>query len=150
MKTEGFPKSERIVSKKLIDELFNSDQSHSLTAFPLRAVWMSLPQPFQKEGIPAQVLFSVPKRRFRHAVDRNRLKRQMREAYRHNKHLLSDTTLYAGQNSPTPLEESQGAVLIAFVWLSDQHASSAQIEKKVVQLLKRITAKIQSTNPNTP
>ena len=100
-KQEGFPKSERIVSQKLIDELFTSGQSHSLAAFPLRAVYL-----LREEPCPAaaQVLISVPKRHFKHAVDRNRVKRQLREAWRKNKQLLTDHLL------------EDKSVALAFMW----------------------------------
>ena len=151
MKIHGFPKQERIVSLKLIDELFNSGQSHSLTAFPLRAVYLVRNSPCEsvaKEESMAEkdspcesvasknspcesvaktlLLLSVPKRRFKHAVDRNRVKRQLREAFRKNKALLAETI--AEGNS----------VALAFIWMSDQHMPSADVEQRVVSLLKRI------------
>ena len=51
-------------------------------------------------------MVSVPKRCLKHAVDRNRVKRQVREAYRTNKHLLQP-------------KEGQ-ALLIAFIWMDNQ------------------------------
>ena len=72
-----------MVSMALTEELFTSGQSKSLTAFPLRAVYLL------KSGNPTiQVLISVPKKKLRHAVDRNRVKRQIREAYRHSRQPL--------------------------------------------------------------
>ena len=123
MKKQSFPKQERIVSQKLIDELFTSGQSHSLTAFPLRAV-------FLPGAAQLQLLLSVPKRRFKHAVDRNRVKRQLREAFRKNKQLLADV-----------LPDGQ-AVALAFIWMSDRHASSAVVEQRVASILKRIASTI--------
>lgn len=135
MKKQGFSKLERIVSQKLIDELFTSGQSHSLTAFPLRAVYLlgaAIPLPCRVGAAPAQLqlLLSVPKRRFKHAVDRNRVKRQLREAFRKNKQLLTDA-----------VPDGQ-AVALAFIWMSDRHAPSADVEQRVVSLLKRIAATI--------
>ncbi|MBP5646774.1 MAG: ribonuclease P protein component [Bacteroidaceae bacterium] len=77
-KVYGFDKSERLCSSKLTDILF-SKGNRSVGCFPVRLVWMEVP-----DGEPGriQVLLSVPKRRFRHAVDRNRVKRQLREFYR--------------------------------------------------------------------
>lgn len=116
MAIENFPKSERIVSQKLIDELFTSGQSHSLTAFPLRAVYM-----VKHHAQATQILISVPKRQLRHAVDRNRVKRQLREAYRHQKALLAGHSL-----------------AIAFIWQSNQILPSSQIDSRMQNLLKRI------------
>lgn len=119
-----FSKQERIVSQKLIDELFLSGKSHSLATFPLRAVFMFIDR---REGdAPIQVLMSVPKKRFKHAVDRNRVKRQLREAYRHHRDILL-TQLPADK-----------AVALAFIWLSDTHFPSEVVEKRVVTLLKKI------------
>ena len=124
MKALSFHKSERIVSQKLIDELFNSTGSHSLAAFPVRAVYMSRPRlPGEPE---AQVLMSVPKKRFRHAVDRNRTKRQLREAYR----------LHKPQFVARIPADKQLAV--AFIWLSDKHLPTADVDKRVKNLLIRI------------
>ena len=75
---------------------------------------------------PVKVLISVSKRKFKHAVDRNRVKRQLREAYRLNKHLISDKIV-----SPNQLA-------IAFIWISDSTTSSNVVTAKVRGLLKRI------------
>ena len=58
--------------------------------FPYSIHWQVCPIGTLPEGVPAQVLIATSKRKFHHAVDRNRVKRQLREAYRHNKHLLTD------------------------------------------------------------
>ena len=130
MNTSLFRKNERIVSQKQIDELFSGNGSHSRAAFPVRAIYAV---GGRKEGaVLAQVLVSVPKRRFHHAVDRNRVKRQIRESYRLNKHILLEAI---------PAEKS---VSVAFVWLSDKHLPSAEIEKRVRSLLTHIAQKINS------
>ena len=136
MKNKGFRKQERIVSQKLIEELFTSGQSHSLTAFPLRAVFLNEngkedqnedENEIEKQNENAvKLLLSVPKRRFKHAVDRNRVKRQLREAFRKHKHLLADV-----------IPDGQSLAL-AFVWMTDRHMLSADVEQRVVTLLKRI------------
>jgi ribonuclease P protein component len=77
-------KEERVSSKRLIDELFTGNNSRSLVAFPIRLVYMQV----EKDNPQAQILVSVSKRYFKKAVKRNRVKRQIREAYRKNKHLL--------------------------------------------------------------
>ena len=119
-----FSKEERIVSNLLIETLFEKGNSQSLTAFPLRAVFLKTEQ---HEGCaPVQLLISVPKKRFKHAVDRNRVKRQVREAYRKHKSLLSDT-----------VAEGQ-MLLIAVIWLTDKHFATKEVEKKVISILKQI------------
>ena len=75
-----FKKEERLCNKKLIDGLFHNGSS--FLCYPFKASWMFTDgqQPF-----PVQILFSVSKKRFKRAVDRNLIKRRMREAYRQHK-----------------------------------------------------------------
>lgn len=80
-----FRKEERLSSKKIIQELFDNGSSFYL--YPFKVVYTIQPD----KSLPNQVLFSVPKRNFKKAVDRNRIKRQLREAYRLNKSLLQDS-----------------------------------------------------------
>ena len=122
--TSRFCKSERIVSKKQVEELFSGQGSSSRVAFPLRAVYVVKP----REGSTpaARLLIRVPKRRFRHAVDRNRVKRQLREAYRLNKRLLTDS-IPAGST-----------VSIAFIWISDKHLPTDTVTQRVKGLLDTI------------
>lgn len=119
-----FKKEERIVSNLLIETLFEKGNSQSLTAYPLRAVYLKT---LHREGCaPVQLLISVPKKKFKHAVDRNRVKRQIREAYRKNKSLLEGT-----------VEEGK-MLLIAIIWLSDNHFTTNEVEKRVKSLLKQM------------
>lgn len=115
-------KEERICSRKLMDQLFNGDTARSMSSFPLRVVFLSTER--LPDQPPVSILISVPKRHFHHAVDRNRVKRQLREAFRLNKQMLS-------------LPEKTHAD-IAFVWLDDKHYDTRQVEKRVRKLLVRI------------
>ena len=121
-------KKERIVSNLLIETLFGQGNSESLAAYPIRVIYTQIEQ--QQDCAPVQILISVPKKRFKHAVDRNRVKRQVREAYRHHKQLLYNK-----------VEEGK-QLLVAFVWLSDKHMPSSEVEKKIKMLLEKIAAKI--------
>ena len=119
-----FRKEERIVSNLLIETLFEKGNSHSLTAYPLRAVYLKTD--YREGCAPVQILISVPKKKFKHAVDRNRVKRQIREAYRKNKSLLEGK-----------VEEGK-MLLIAIIWLSDRHFATTEVEKRTISLLKQM------------
>ncbi|HAG32439.1 MAG TPA: ribonuclease P protein component [Prevotella sp.] len=118
-------KEERICSKKLINELFTGN-GRSMTAFPLRVVFMK--RTIVDDQPRAAMLVSVPKRYFKHAVDRNRVKRQVREAFRRNKSIIT-------QN----LTDDHEAVAMAFVWLTDEKFPSSEVENRMVRLLTRIS-----------
>lgn len=118
-------KEERICSKKLINELFTGN-GRSMTAFPLRVVFMK--RNIVDDQPRAAMLVSVPKRYFKHAVDRNRVKRQVREAFRRNKSIIT-------QN----LTDDHDAVAMAFVWLTNEKYPSSEVENRMVRLLTRIS-----------
>ena len=118
-----FKKSERLCSRILMDRLFQGD-SHSISAYPLRAVFLPVATDEQK-GV--SVLISVPKKRFHDAVDRNRVKRQLREAYRKHKHTLVEQ-----------MATREQGLLIAFIYVSAQIEPTAYIEKRMTRLLEKI------------
>lgn len=82
---QTFTKEERLCSKKLIDALFKN--ASSLVVFPFRLMWV---EAILQSKFPAQIVISVPKRNFPRAVDRNKIRRQTREAYRKKKDVLYD------------------------------------------------------------
>ncbi len=129
-----FRKAERLCSKKHIEALFAGD-NRSLTAYPLRAVYTETKvEKIVNSNLPncklVSLLISVSKRHFKHAVDRNRAKRLIREAYRLNKGLLLD-------HLP---EDTQ--LDLAFIWMSDELCDYAIIETKMKTILQRIAEKI--------
>ena len=115
-------KKERLNSKTLIERLF-SGGSKSFPAFPLRVVYMPV-EPAEDAGAEVSILISVPKKRFKRAVKRNLVKRQVREAYRKNKHVLLDAPAFRNKR-----------LIIAFIWLDDRIHPSAEVEEKVKKLL---------------
>lgn len=80
---ERLGKQEKLKSKILIQKLF--EEGKSLKKYPLRLIYL----PISKENHNgSKVGFSVPKRNHKKAVDRIKLKRLMREAFRKNKYLV--------------------------------------------------------------
>ena len=80
----SFSKKQKLKGQKLIEKLFT--EGGSVSAFPLRLIYL-------QTGKSNQVGVSVSKRNFKNAVDRNRIKRLLREAYRHNKKMLIDNNV---------------------------------------------------------
>lgn len=116
----GLSKKERLCSRKAIDALFSSTGSMSLSVYPIRAVFK------HTEEAGTRILVSVSKKRFHHAVDRNRVKRQLREQYRLHKDILV-----------SPSNPSQGMDL-AFIWLTDRLQPSCLVQERMVSLLNKI------------
>lgn len=123
MKVNTLNKNERLNSKIWIDKMFAGGSS-SFSVYPLRVVYLPLQL---TRAAPACILISVPKKKFKHAVDRNRVKRQVREAYRKNKHPLLDV-----------LKSKNMQLGIAFIYQSSQLTTSVEIEQKITSLLARI------------
>jgi RNase P protein component len=128
---ENLTKQERVCSKLLIDRLFNGGKSHSMSAYPLRVVYMYLqPDDVVNDEPNTQILVSVPKKCFKRAVKRNRVKRQVREAYRRNRVLVSEKV-------------ADGCRLVmAFIWLDSKLYDTAVVEAKLKNLIQRISEKI--------
>ena len=120
-------KVERLNSYMLIEKLF-AGGSKSFPAFPLRIVYM----PVEGDQWPtASLLISVPKKRFKRAVKRNLVKRQVREAYRKHKSILTDV-----------LEAKGMKLVIAMIWLDHEIHSTKEVEAKVLKLIQLTTEKL--------
>ncbi len=115
-----FRKSERLVSSKSIGELFSSG-SRSFSCYPIKAVFRKIEPSDKCQSV--KVLTSVSKRHFKHAVDRNRAKRQIREAYRQHKEPLI-----------VALHEKQTALSLAFIWMSDTPQPTGRVAKSIERL----------------
>ena len=125
-----FKKEERLCSKKLIERLF-AGGNKSFPAFPLRVVYMKLSP--EENTADASILISVPKKRFKHAVKRNLVKRQIRESYRLNKYILLDAL---------KAQETPCKMVLAFIWLDNKIHATEEIEFKVKKLLMHIAENI--------
>jgi ribonuclease P protein component len=111
----SFPKSERLYKKKAIQELF--DKGSSFYLYPFRVYFQQ-----SLEQNSHQVIFSVSKRNFKRAVDRNLIKRRMREAFRLNK---------AGIPGTSKLQ-------LAYIYTAKELLPFKQIQEKTVLSFKRL------------
>jgi len=123
----SFSKTEHLCGEKRITRLYT--QGDAFIAFPMRVVFLIEPK---SDSEPSNVLVSVPKKRFKRAVKRNRLKRLMREAYRLNKKSFIEK-----------LEEKQLQIHIAFNYVSDEVLDFPTIEKKMKLSLQKLIDKIE-------
>jgi ribonuclease P protein component len=117
-----FTKAERISIQREIDLLFASSAAYM--AYPLRVVYVEK-KPFS--GVPVSILISVPKKRFKRAVKRNRTKRLIRESYRLNKNALWESLVAADKG-----------VLLAFIYVGNELCDFDTLEaamKKALTLL---------------
>ena len=122
-----FKKEERLCNKGLIDKLFHNGSS--FLCYPFKASWLLIDGPMQ---FPAQILFSVSKRRYKHAHDRNLIKRRMREAYRLNKQQY----LYDMLNS------SNKNIILSVGYIGKDIVEYDFAEKKILKLLTQLCAEI--------
>lgn len=130
----GFPKREHLKSKSAIDNLYANGSS--VTAFPLRAVFLS--SKAEPDAPTAAILISVAKRRFRHAVDRNLMKRRIREAYRQNKQPFIEE-----------LQKSDKQMAVAILYIDNRHSSTQFLQRKMQKLLSAIIDKEQKVCENS-
>lgn len=113
-------KDEKLKSRKLIEHLFA--EGKRVKSFPLQLIYLQINHDSE---FPVKVGFSVPKKAVKLAVDRNRIKRLMREAYRLNKYLISENLkepyifmfIYTAKEEPkyTDLEEIFKKVFVKFL-----------------------------------
>jgi len=113
-----FPKKERLSWKRHIDLLFQ--KGASFVTFPLRVIYLPVEKDFS--DAPVSMFVSVSKKKLKHAVNRNYIKRRVRESYRLRKHDLIQ--LYAGKNKK---------LLLAFLYLDSTKASFDKIDRAMTK-----------------
>lgn len=133
-KENTFHKEERLCSSRLIDMLFSSGD-RSAGSFPVRLVWCFLPD---TEPVGVQVLFSAPKRNFKHAVDRNRIKRQLREFYRLNGAPLKSLSASCGRG-----------IALAFLFTDRKIWSTSDLNLRLATAFDRLVQKVSDSSVKT-
>jgi ribonuclease P protein component len=122
MSDARFPREERLKSRTSIGILF-SRASRSVADAGLRVVWTASPEPLER-GV--QVLVAAPKKHFRRAVTRNRIKRLLREAWRLERGAL-----------PAQWLEAQQPKLLGLIYSGPADPSLADLRATLRSLLDR-------------
>jgi ribonuclease P protein component len=120
-----FKKTERLHSKKRIDVLFAGGKH--IQAAPLKLIYLLTETELNS---PAQAMFVVPKRLFKKAHDRNKLKRRMKEAYR-----LTKNNFYSSLN------QKNKKVILAFLYTSKKSEDFEVINASLLKLLTNLIHK---------
>ena len=124
-----FKKEERLCNKKLIDGLFHNGSS--FLCYPYRLSWSAAPA---DQPVPVQVLFAVAKKRYKRAVDRNLIKRRMREAYR----LLKQQNLY------DHISTTDKRIILSIGFIGKEIAGYDMMEKKMIKALQLICTQVSA------
>lgn len=117
-----FKKEERLCSRRYLDLLFKNSSSFLLYPFRISYLFVD-----EASSVQAQVVINVPKKRYKRAVDRNLLKRRIREAYRLNKK----------ESFYTQLPTDKGLLLFSIQFVGKEKYEFAFIEKKLLATFKR-------------
>jgi ribonuclease P protein component len=122
-----FNKDERLCSKIIIDKLFTEGKTVYL--YPLRFVFIPLVEEDSK--IPLKVVFSVSKRNYKKAVDRNLIKRRMREAYRLEKYSFYELFL-----------ENRKSIALMIIYTDKAIADYSTIHRSLIKGMKKVFIKV--------
>ena len=128
---QTFRKEERLKSSKVVKQLFS--QANGFLVHPFKVNWVIGEE---KEKYPAKILIGVSRKNFRKAVERNRLKRLIREAYRKNKYLLYQY-----------LEDRHSSCNFSVIYIGKAEEDYSVIEKKIIILLQRLISELELHHP---
>lgn len=118
-----FPKKEKLKSKKLIEQLFVKGKS--ISSYPIKLIYLKVELPLD---VPIQAGVTVPKKNFKSAVKRNRIKRLLRESYRLNKAAV--------------FNNREGTFAFLFLYLGKEMPTSQQVEAQMKSVLEKFNKKI--------
>jgi len=124
---QTFRKEERLKSSKAIKLLFS--RGNSFLIHPFKVNWV--PES-QEQKFPARVLIGVSRKNFRKAVERNQVKRVIREAYRKNKYILYDY-----------LEEREISCNFSIIFIGRSKPDHSVAEKKIIDIIKRLISELE-------
>ena len=124
-----FRKEERLKSKKQIDQLFASGRSFFI--YPFKVFWLYSDD---KQPLPARVLISVSRRNIKKAVQRNRIKRLVREAYRHQKHELYHYLDGHGRH-----------LTLAIIYTAQEMMTLDDVSRKINRVLSRLMKELNGS-----
>jgi len=122
-------KDEKLKSRKLIEHLFA--EGKRVKSFPLQLIYLQISHDSE---FPVKVGFSVPKKVVKLAVDRNRIKRMMREAYRLNKYFIS--------------ENIKEPYIFMFIYTSKEEPEYADLEEIFKKVFVKFLSKIEEDGQN--
>lgn len=131
MKNNGFDKSQHLCGEITIGQLFR--EGKAFLVFPLRVVYRVEKREENDKRATVRVLTSVPKKQFKHAVDRNRFKRLIRESYRLQKHSLVEM-----------LDNNGLVVDVAFTAVHNQLPKFDFLKARMEKILNELIAKIEN------
>ncbi len=118
----SFPKKEKLKSKKRIAQLF--EEGRAITNYPIKLIYLET----MGQASKIQAGVAVPKKNFKSAVARNRIKRLLREAYRLNKAVVFNNT--------------QDEFAFLFLYLGKEKPTFLEVESKMKSLLQKFNARV--------
>lgn len=131
-KKYSFKKKERLTKKVEINRLFNEGSSFSI--YPLKFIYLVEEDNISSEP-PVKLLLSVPKRIHKRAVNRNLIKRRLKECYRKYKPKFFSEEIIKKSN-----------IKLGIIYISNEILSYQELEKKIILGTKKLTTEIAKRN----